>query len=168
MAIFGKKEKPNLDDILKLIEELSEEEREKVKDLLLPKSEEESKEAEVVATDEEAEKVEETPNQDNAEAEAETAPETQSEEQPQDDPETEENIEPHEEEQQEAKEEEKENAYQAEIAAMRSDISELKAIIAEIVQAFENRPFGAKGTTAPIDEDNGKWEGPATKSYFRK
>ena len=76
MAIFGKKETPTLEDILKLVEALSEEEKEKVKKVLSPTPETENAESEVVATDEEAEKVKE----ENPQQEPESVPEKTGEE----------------------------------------------------------------------------------------
>lgn len=59
-------------------------------------------------------------------------------------------------------------ADDAKFSALSESVAKLQETVANLVEAFEKRPFGAGGGTPPIDEDNGNYVGPHEKAYFNR
>ena len=182
MALFKKEHQPTLDDVLKFIASLSEEDKAKVLEAAKAAEQTDDAEPETDEATEEAEnedkddKSEETTATDEA-SEDETEPPTEESEEAAEDNETQEA------ESEAAETDETQTAEQtaeidkyaeitasltARIEAQSAEIAELKETVKRIVDAAEQKPFGLPPAPPVTDENNGKWEGPATKNYFKK
>lgn len=152
MALFGKKAM-TVEDILEAINTLSDEDKAKVLEEAIDKKSEAEEPIETEAEIEEAkEEIE------DKEDEGEPAAEEPAEEAPVE--------ETHEEEPQSEAERAEETADDERVIALESEVSNLKDLISKIMAQLEDQPFGAQHTLPPVDENNGKWEGPATRAYF--
>lgn len=171
MSIF---KKDTLEDILKKIEALSDEEKAKLKEMLAEPQEEEE-----VPEDAETEEVEEEVKEEPEEAEvdekaepAEVAEEEVAEEEVAEDapiePEAEaEPIaeEPQEEVVDEEAVQEQEDAKDARIEALEADIASLKEQVARCVEMFDNGSFGGKASPNPNTNEE-EWVGKHTQAYL--
>lgn len=173
MAIFNR-QKPTLEDILKLIDGLPEEDKPKLREHLEERHDEEQ---EAYTEKEEGEKLEKEGDKAEGEKAVEKADEEREEaqadaEKAEDDAEADKEYDKKEDDVAEDKneamdDEKKEDAHEARMVAMEETLGKLQEQVGHLLEAMDNNhTFGESGRPNPMDGDNGEWEGRHTRAYF--